>query len=222
MSASLIQNDTSSEGSNNIQIVARVKPIPDASEGGAVTAGTTKTLTIGDDGKSLHFMASTSSAALSSPSARSPARYKNFSFDYVASSDTSQESFFTESGVQALVDGVYQGTNGTVICYGQQGMGKTYTLFGSESSITANSMASTAGTSTSNSNTTSSSSFNRYTTTKPLSLPPLDPQAGLVSRTLRQVFAAVRAEREATPGQLLSCEAQVAFFHIHNEKVQHG
>lgn len=221
MSSSTLQNDTSSGSSNNIQIVARIKPTPDDPTR-AITAGTTTTLTVGEDGKSLHFTASTSSAALSSPLARSPARYKNFSFDYVASSDTTQASFFSESGVQALAEGVCQGTNGTVICFGQQGMGKTYTVFGSESSIPApiaTTPTTTAGPSSSTSST-SSSSYNRYTTTKSPSLPPLDPHAGLLPRAVRRVFESIRAEREATPGQLLSFEAKVSFYQIHNEKVR--
>lgn len=210
MSSSAPQIDGSNGGSQNIRIVARIKPTPNH-QNEAITARTTKTLTLSDDGKSLHFVAATSSAALSSPLAQSPARYKAFSFDSVASPDTSQSSFFTDSGVQTLVEGVYKGINGTVICFGQQGTGKTYTVFGSEPAVSAPAVTptTTAGT---------SSSFNRYTS-KASSLPPLATQAGLVPRAVRHVFESIKAEREATPGQLLSCEAKVSFYQIYNEKV---
>jgi hypothetical protein len=217
MSALAPPNDVSNGDSENIRIVARIKPIPD-DPNGAVTAGSTKTLTIGDDGKSLHFMAATSSAALSSPMARSPARYKAFTFDSVAPPDTSQSSFFTDSGVQSLADGVCKGINGTVICFGQQGMGKTYTVFGADSPSPSLSSTPAAVTPTASTASTSGS-LNRYAS-KANTPPPLDPNAGLLPRAVRRIFEAVKAEREATPGQLLSVEAKVSFYQIHNEKVR--
>ena len=216
-------NDVSNGGSENIRIVARIKPIPD-DPNGAVTAGSTKTLTIGDDGKSLHFMAATSSAALPSPMARSPARYKAFTFDSVATPDTSQSSFFTDSGVESLADGVCKGINGTVICFGQQGMGKTYTVFGADSPSVSSTPPPTTVTATvtpTASTASTSGSLNRYAS-KANTPPPLDPHAGLLPRAVRRIFESIKAEREATPGQLLSVEAKVSFYQIHNEKVRRG
>ena len=94
--------------------------------------------------------------------------------------DTTQATTYTTSGVEAMVaDMCQKGVNATVIGCGQQGTGKTYTLFGKErTSTTATTTG--AGTSSHHHNQPSSSvstSFNRYAA-KALAMPPLDPQVG--------------------------------------------
>ncbi|ESL07321.1 kinesin [Trypanosoma rangeli SC58] len=63
-----------------------------------------------------------------SPTASSTPENLVFAFDAVLH-DASQEAVF-EATTADLVDSVLQGFNSTLLCYGQCGSGKTYTLFG--------------------------------------------------------------------------------------------
>ena len=54
---------------------------------------------------------------------------KQFTFDYVASEETSQSEIFSQCGKE-ICDSVLEGYNGTIFVYGQTGAGKTYTLLG--------------------------------------------------------------------------------------------
>ena len=54
---------------------------------------------------------------------------KQFTFDYVASEETSQSEIFSHCGKE-ICDSVLEGYNGTIFVYGQTGAGKTYTLLG--------------------------------------------------------------------------------------------
>ncbi|EPS58048.1 hypothetical protein M569_16769, partial [Genlisea aurea] len=52
----------------------------------------------------------------------------SFTFDHVYGSTASPSSAMYEECVSPLVDGLFQGYNGTVLAYGQTGSGKTYTM----------------------------------------------------------------------------------------------
>uniref|UniRef100_A0A7N0SXI7 Kinesin motor domain-containing protein n=1 Tax=Kalanchoe fedtschenkoi TaxID=63787 RepID=A0A7N0SXI7_KALFE len=52
----------------------------------------------------------------------------SFTFDHVYGSTGSPPSAIFEECVHPLVDGLFQGYNGTVLAYGQTGSGKTYTM----------------------------------------------------------------------------------------------
>ncbi|KAJ4965283.1 hypothetical protein NE237_017132 [Protea cynaroides] len=52
----------------------------------------------------------------------------SFTFDHVYGSSGSPSSAMFEESVAPLVDGLFQGYNGTVLAYGQTGSGKTYTM----------------------------------------------------------------------------------------------
>ena len=54
---------------------------------------------------------------------------KTFSYDYVASEDVTQEEMFQIVG-SPMAKACRDGFNGTIICYGQTGTGKSYTTFG--------------------------------------------------------------------------------------------
>ena len=53
-----------------------------------------------------------------------------FTYDYVAGPEVSQEDVFEILGVPTT-EACIQGFNGTIICHGQTGTGKTHTIFGS-------------------------------------------------------------------------------------------
>ncbi|XAR74013.1 Plus-end-directed kinesin ATPase [Bertholletia excelsa] len=52
----------------------------------------------------------------------------SFTFDYVYGGSSSSSSAIFEECIVPLVDGLFQGYNGTVMAYGQTGSGKTYTM----------------------------------------------------------------------------------------------
>ena len=52
-----------------------------------------------------------------------------FSFDHIHSSTASQEEIY-DSGPVEIIQAVLQGFNGTILTYGQESSGKTYTMFG--------------------------------------------------------------------------------------------
>ena len=168
----------------SIRVVARVKPCDAEDE-------SKKTLLIGDDGLSLYYQPPTSASSLVASPLRSPARYKVFAFDTVINNDTTQATTYTTSGLEAMVGDVcLHGVNGTVICCGQQGTGKTYTLFGNENmSVTTTGVASVQN-NPSSSVSTLTPSFNRYAA-KALAMPPLDPQVGQRSIPTVDVITAV-------------------------------
>jgi len=54
---------------------------------------------------------------------------RQFDFDWVLGTDTTQESCFASTcGETGVVEGALNGVNGCVMCYGQTGAGKTHTL----------------------------------------------------------------------------------------------
>ena len=65
--------------------------------------------------------------------------YKQFTFDHIATENSTQQEVFTNSAKE-ICDSVLQGYNGTIFVYGQTGAGKTYTLFGPSHIISNNNM----------------------------------------------------------------------------------
>jgi kinesin family protein 15 len=61
---------------------------------------------------------------------------KSFTFDFVADDRTSQEEIFQMVGLP-VTQKCLQGYNGTILCYGQTGTGKSHTVFGASSSENA-------------------------------------------------------------------------------------
>lgn len=57
---------------------------------------------------------------------------RSFQFDFCASEELSQASFFRSSGAMALMDSVVEGYLATIFAYGQTGSGKTYSMSGVE------------------------------------------------------------------------------------------
>jgi len=54
---------------------------------------------------------------------------QQFTFDYVAAPDITQEDMFESVG-RPVIESCLSGYNGTIFCYGQTGAGKTYTMLG--------------------------------------------------------------------------------------------
>ena len=54
-----------------------------------------------------------------------------FKFDKILQNSTQDEVF--EACASQIVSSVVQGYNGTILCYGQTGAGKTFTMTGSSS-----------------------------------------------------------------------------------------
>lgn len=53
----------------------------------------------------------------------------NFNFDYAFNIDTEQKEVF-EVVARPVIDGVFEGWNGTILAYGQTSSGKTFTMQG--------------------------------------------------------------------------------------------
>lgn len=80
--------------------------------------------------KDSHEMQMVSATGLSRELVRS------FQFDFCASEELSQGSFFRSSGAMALMDAVVEGYLATIFAYGQTGSGKTYSMSGIEELLT--------------------------------------------------------------------------------------
>mmetsp|Transcript_19759 Transcript_19759/g.36805 ORF Transcript_19759/g.36805 Transcript_19759/m.36805 type:complete len:1409 (+) Transcript_19759:114-4340(+) len=68
---------------------------------------------------------------------------KVFQFDYCANGGTTQQQVFDQVGL-GITKRCMEGYNGTILCYGQTGTGKTYTMFGPM--LSGRSAATAAGT----------------------------------------------------------------------------
>ena len=62
------------------------------------------------------------------------AEKKYFTFDYIASEDSSQQEIFEQIG-KPISNSCLSGYNGTIFAYGQTGAGKTFTILGSSSEL---------------------------------------------------------------------------------------
>lgn len=60
---------------------------------------------------------------------------KQYRFNSVLPSETTQMELFSKCGVNELIDSALEGYAATIFAYGQTGSGKTYTMMGSESTI---------------------------------------------------------------------------------------
>lgn len=63
-----------------------------------------------------------------------PSRNSTFRFDRIFWTSTNQELLFDEMG-KPLIDGLFNGQNGSCLSYGETGSGKTYSIFGAEAGI---------------------------------------------------------------------------------------
>ncbi|XP_071417456.1 kinesin-like protein KIF15 isoform X1 [Pithys albifrons albifrons] len=104
-------NSPSVEG-DAIKVFVRVRPPSDRTA-----------LTSGDQGLCLSVLSSNTIRLHSKPEP------KIFTFDYVANTETTQESVFS-SVAKNIVESCMNGYNGTIFAYGQTGSGKTFTMMG--------------------------------------------------------------------------------------------
>ncbi|KAI1242912.1 Kinesin-like protein KIF15, partial [Lamprotornis superbus] len=103
---------TDDDGSDAIKVFVRVRPPSDR-----------PALTSGDHGLCLSVLSSNTIRLHSKPEP------KIFTFDYVASMETTQESVFS-GAAKNIVESCMNGYNGTIFAYGQTGSGKTFTMMG--------------------------------------------------------------------------------------------
>ncbi|KPI87177.1 putative kinesin [Leptomonas seymouri] len=89
------------------------------------------------DGKGMAYTTSSSAAAAVATPASQPIRSSKrpyqFSVDHVFHTHSSQIEVYEES-CKRIVEGVFQGINGSILVYGATGSGKTHTMFGSNMS----------------------------------------------------------------------------------------
>ena len=112
----LIESDKKND-SQNITVVCRVRPINhrESTIGANISTLKTKCVSVQEGNKSIIIN--------TKPEA------KNYTFDYVADENTSQEKMFQVVGLP-VTNTCLEGYNSTIICYGQTGSGKSYTTFG--------------------------------------------------------------------------------------------
>ena len=104
-------NTSSSGEADRIKVVCRIRPAKNAAENSMR--------------RFVNFQDTTTVVVNTFPEP------KIFTFDYVADEVTSQEDMFQIVGLpyaQACIEGY----NGTILCYGQTGTGKTFTMFGEQ------------------------------------------------------------------------------------------
>jgi kinesin family protein 15 len=115
---------------------------------------------------------------------------KNFTFDYVAGEETQQDEIFQQVGVP-ITEACLQGFNGTILCYGPTGTGKSHTIFGGSKDNTVDGPAAD------------------------------DPQRGLVPRVLDYIFQYYNKAKESgeTADTKLTFTSKCSFYEIYQEKV---
>ena len=96
-----------------VTVVARLKPFLPHEQ-----TGTKPAIKCMPDGRSVELLA---------PSGER----KSFTFEAAFEPDATQEAFFHNAGVPALIDSALGGYASTVFAFGQTGAGKTYTMAGS-------------------------------------------------------------------------------------------
>ena len=121
-------------GNKNFKVAVRVRPLisreQESDRGSRLTVAidSSSTLTIRqpqtvyeDDGDVVSTFAS--------PTASAATNQHSFSFDRVYDPSVIQSELYS-SAVQPVVASILEGYNGSIICYGQTGTGKTYTVEG--------------------------------------------------------------------------------------------
>lgn len=121
---------------------------------------------------------------------------KQFTFDYIATEESSQSEIFIQ-GAKEICDSVLQGYNGTIFVYGQTGAGKTYTLLGPKYSL------SNKNNNISNNDDTSEHSNSMYE----------ELNKGILPRTIEYLFIRSRSMENSTVK--LSC----SFIEIYMEQI---
>ncbi|CAM9124990.1 unnamed protein product, partial [Hapterophycus canaliculatus] len=100
---------------NRIKVVCRVRPPVSRETHGSKTLAN-RCVAVADDKCTVTL--------------NSKPQEKNFTFDYAAGEESTQEELFEEVG-KPVTEACLEGYNGTIFCYGQQtGSGKTFTTFG--------------------------------------------------------------------------------------------
>lgn len=174
-----------------LRVVARLKPLPVDEEPALAV-----------DGTSLQFVAAAASSASSPLLLRSPTagtRYP-FHFDAVVTTHATNDDLYTLAGATELVHDVLRhGAHASIVCFGQQGAGKTHSVFGPD----ADNFETVAP---------APAPASRYTSPAVATSPPLPlpPSAGLVPRALRQIFQSLRDEKEGSIILLPRCFSCVA------------
>ena len=108
------------DGRSSVKVVVRVRECKNTAEG----------FMVGKDGKSVILRQP--KADLTDGKPKEEQELTQFNLDQVLN-NASQESAFEAVGKQAI-DAVLAGYNGTVLCYGQTGAGKSFTMIGSRDS----------------------------------------------------------------------------------------
>ena len=96
-----------------------------------------------------------------------PMGARSMRFDSIHDRSTTQGEFFERCGITTLLDAALNGYTATVFAYGQTGSGKTYTMGGYAAEVQKLSPGAT--------------------------LPPADPNSGLMQRTARYLYAGMSA-----------------------------
>ena len=118
---------------------------------------------------------------------------KDFTYDKVLDSDSSQADAYLASG-QSTVRALLDGFNGTIFAYGQSGSGKTFTMLGPDSVVDAIKEGGSMGI-------------------------PEDVQEmyGLIPRAIGEIFESINKINEASEGTRI--ELSVQYLEIYNEQI---
>eukprot|EP00903_Cladosiphon_okamuranus_P015003 g13882.t1 len=162
---------------NRIKVVCRVRPPVSRETHGAKTLSLANRCVVVADDKCTVTL-------------NSKPQEKNFTFDYAAGEDSTQEELFAEVG-KPVTEACLEGYNGTIFCYGQTGSGKTFTTFGPGAVME-----------------------NHLNPSDPKSYA----LRGLVPRVLEYLYANI-ARQVANGGGKVSYSCKCSFYEIFNEKV---
>ncbi|CAN0193041.1 unnamed protein product [Ectocarpus sp. 6 AP-2014] len=166
---------SSSYDDNRIKVVCRVRPPVSRETHGARTLAH-RCVAVREDKRTVTL--------------NTKPQEKNFTFDYAAGEDSTQEELFSEVG-KPVTEACLEGYNGTIFCYGQTGSGKTFTTFGPGAVME-----------------------NHLTPSDPKSYA----LRGLVPRVLEYLYANI-ARQVDNGGGKVSYSCKCSFFEIFNEKV---
>ncbi|CAN0061430.1 unnamed protein product [Scytosiphon promiscuus] len=166
---------SSSSDDNRIKVVCRVRPPVSRETHGSKTLAN-RCVAVADD--------------MCTVTLNSKPQEKNFTFDYAAGEDSTQEELFEEVG-KPVTEACLEGYNGTIFCYGQTGSGKTFTTFGPGAVME-----------------------NHLNPTDPKSYA----LRGLVPRVLEYLYANIARQVDKGGGKV-SYSCKCSFYEIFNEKV---
>eukprot|EP00904_Undaria_pinnatifida_P004353 jgi/Undpi1/13919/HiC_scaffold_9.g03570.m1 len=166
---------TSGGEDNRIKVVCRVRP-PVSRETNGAKGLANRCVAVAEDNRTVML--------------NSKPHGKNFTFDYAAGEDSTQEELFAEVG-RPVTEACLEGYNGTIFCYGQTGSGKTFTTFGPGAVME-----------------------NHLNPSDPKSYA----LRGLVPRVLEYLYASIASQVANGKGKV-SYSCKCSFYEIFNEKV---